>query len=56
MPYNLLSDLTQEKKNWEIKVRIVRIWESTNPASNNEVMSLDCMLLDEKVCIFHTFL
>lgn len=49
MDYHLLSDLTLDNKGWRIKIRITRIWDSVNPTLNNQLISLDCIIVDEKV-------
>lgn len=47
--YHLLFDLSLEDKKLRIKVRITRIWDSVNPMLNNELMSVDCVMVDKKV-------
>ena len=47
--YNLLDEIDTEKDDWTIKVRVTRMWEVLNIKTNNELMSVDLVLLDEKV-------
>ena len=47
--YNLLDEIDTEKHNWNIRVRVTRMWEVLNIKTNNELMSVDLVLLDEKV-------
>ena len=47
--YNLLDEIDTEKDDWNIKVRVTRMWEVLNIKTNNELISVDLVLLDEKV-------
>ena len=47
--YNLLDEINTEKDDWNIRVRVTRMWEVLNIKTNNELMSIDLVLLDEKV-------
>ena len=47
--YNLLDEVDSEKDDWDIRVRVTRMWEVLNIKTNNELMSVDLVLLDEKV-------
>ena len=47
--YNLLDEIDTKKDNWNIRVRVTRMWEVLNIKTNNELMSVDLVLLDEKV-------
>ena len=47
--YNLLDEIDTEKDDWNIRVRVTRMWEVLNIKTNNELMSVDLVLLDEKV-------
>ena len=49
MEYSLLSDLSLQRQNRRIKVRIERIWDSINPKVDNQLLSVDCILIDEKI-------
>ena len=47
--YNLLDEIDTKKDDWNIRVRVTRMWENLNIKTNNELMSVDLVLLDEKV-------
>ena len=47
--YNLLDEVDSEKDDWDIRVRVTRMWEVLNIKTNNQIMSVDLVLLDEKV-------
>lgn len=47
--YNLLDEIDTEKDDWNIRVRVTRMWKVLNIKTNNELMSVDLVLLDEKV-------
>lgn len=51
MAYNYLSDLKGDAENWVVRVRICRLWESIS-AKDNSLLSLDMILIDEKVNYF----
>jgi hypothetical protein len=54
MTYTNLGDLNKNGQTWNIKVKVIRLWESVNNKTE-ELMSLDMILMDEKVT-FHLFL
>ena len=47
--YNLLDEIDTKKDDWNIRVGVTRMWEVLNIKTNNELMSVDLVLLDEKV-------
>ena len=47
--YNLLDEIDSEKDDWDIRVRVTRMWEVLNIKTNNQLMSVELVLLDEKV-------
>ena len=47
--YNLFDEIDTKKDDWNIRVRVTRMWEVLNIKTNNELMSVDLVLLDEKV-------
>jgi hypothetical protein len=49
MTFKKLRQLTTNGQSWKVIVKVVRMWESINFASN-ELMSLDMILIDEQVC------
>ncbi|KAL0012996.1 hypothetical protein SO802_000065 [Lithocarpus litseifolius] len=51
--YNLLDEIDTKKDDWNIKVRVTRMWEVLNIKTNNELMSVDLVLLDEKDNLIH---
>ena len=54
MTYKKIRQLTTVGQSWNIKVRVIRIWESINLATD-ELMSLDMILMDEQVLFFATY-
>ncbi|XP_044957918.1 uncharacterized protein LOC123408967 [Hordeum vulgare subsp. vulgare] len=52
MAYDMLHDITKEKDSWKVKVRIMRLWDAIN-LNNNELISLDMILLDEEGTMIH---
>jgi hypothetical protein len=54
MTYTNLGDLNKNGQTWNIKVKVIRLWESVNNKTE-ELMSLDMILMDEKVT-FYLFL
>ena len=44
-----MDEIDTEKDNWNIKVRVTRMWEVLNIKTTNEIISVDLVLLDEKV-------
>ena len=51
MAYKKLSNLTTRGQNWNIQVKVMRMWDSVNPTTN-ELISLDMILMYEHV--YHT--
>ena len=54
MTYKKLSDLTTKGQTWSIKVKVIRVWDSINNATD-ELISMDMILMDEQV-IFYKFI
>ena len=54
MTYKKLSDLTTKGQMWSIKVKVIRVWDSINNATD-ELISMDMILMDEQV-IFYKFI
>jgi hypothetical protein len=46
MAYKNLSDLNKNGQTWNIKVKVMRLWESVNKKTE-ELMSFDMLLMDE---------
>ncbi|XP_060968380.1 uncharacterized protein LOC133035947 [Cannabis sativa] len=53
MEYSFLQDLNNDNDSWMIRIRICRIWESTNTKKNDELISLDMIFIDEKENVMH---
>lgn len=49
MDYNLLDELNARGDNWAIKVQAFWILKAVNLKMNNELISLDMILVDEQV-------
>uniref|UniRef100_A0A0E0BEG0 Replication factor A C-terminal domain-containing protein n=1 Tax=Oryza glumipatula TaxID=40148 RepID=A0A0E0BEG0_9ORYZ len=47
MVYKKLSELTTRRHTWNIKVKVMRLWDSVNSATD-ELLSLDMILMDEQ--------
>ena len=50
MAYDMLHEISNQKDSWKVKVRIIRLWDAIN-LNSNELISLDMILLDEKVSL-----
>jgi hypothetical protein len=48
MGYNLIKQLSNEKDNWKLRIRLSRMWNAIN-RKNLELISVDLVLIDEKV-------
>ena len=48
MTYKKLSDLTTKGQTWSIKVKVIRVWDSINNATD-ELISMNMILMDEHV-------
>ena len=48
MGYNLIKQLSNEKDNWKLRVRLSRMWNAVN-RKNSELISVDLVLIDENV-------
>ena len=48
MTYKKLSDLTTKGQTWSIKVKVTRVWDSINNATD-ELIRMDMILMDEHV-------
>ena len=48
MDYNLIKQLSNEKDNWKLRVRLSRLWNAVN-RKKSELISVDLVLIDEKV-------
>ena len=48
MTYKKLTNLTTKGQTWSIKVKVIRVWNSINNATD-ELISMDMILMDEHV-------
>ncbi|OAY84245.1 hypothetical protein ACMD2_05465 [Ananas comosus] len=48
MEFVLLKQLSLTQHHCKIRVRVSRIWESTTPLNKNNILSLDCLLIDDE--------
>nr|CAD1818325.1 unnamed protein product [Ananas comosus var. bracteatus] len=48
MTFTLLKELHSVQRQTKIKVRISRIWEAKTPLLKNDILSLECLLIDEE--------
>ena len=55
MTYKKLSDLTTKGQIWSIKVKVIRVWDSINNATD-KLISMDMILMDEQVIFLPIFL
>ena len=46
--YSFIHQLSIEKANWQVKVRVTRMWDCYN-MNNSSFLSHDMFLIDEKV-------
>ena len=52
--YKFLENIQLKRCQQKIGGRVLRVWIAKNPKRNNEIISLNFLLLDEKFC-FHTY-
>ncbi|XP_031280327.1 replication protein A 70 kDa DNA-binding subunit B-like [Pistacia vera] len=53
MSYCSLKDLNQSRDDWIIIARVIRCWECINFKMNNDVFSIDMVLMDEQSNVMH---
>jgi len=49
MEYTNLKQILRDKDNSKVKVRVLRMWDAINIANNNDLISLDMILVDTEV-------
>ena len=49
MEYTTLKQISRDKDNSKVKVRVLRMWDAINIANNHDLISLDMILVDEEV-------
>ncbi|KAK4591323.1 hypothetical protein RGQ29_021498 [Quercus rubra] len=53
MEYTTLKQISREKDNSKVKVRVLRMWDAINIANNHDLLSLDMILVDEEGTLIH---
>ena len=48
---NYFLEISDDKNEWKIKVKVSQLWNAINFKSNNELMRVDMVLFDEKVSL-----
>ena len=49
MEYTTLNQISRDKDNSKVKVRVLRMWDAINIANNHDLISLDMILVDKEV-------
>ena len=52
MAYTPLNQISVEKDNWNVKIRVIRMWDAINTANDHEIISLDMIMVDREVIIY----
>ena len=47
-----LHQISVEKDNWNVKIRVIRMWDAINIANDHEIISLDMIMVDREVIIY----
>ncbi|KAM7265763.1 hypothetical protein ACFE04_003446 [Oxalis oulophora] len=53
MPYNFINDVDASRDDWNIKVRLSRLWDVYNMQNEDDQFYIEMILLDEKGSPFH---
>ncbi|KAL0000439.1 hypothetical protein SO802_014220, partial [Lithocarpus litseifolius] len=53
MEYITLKQISRDKNNSKVKVRVLRMWDAINIANNHDLISLDMVLVDEERTLIH---
>ncbi|KAL0009760.1 hypothetical protein SO802_004868 [Lithocarpus litseifolius] len=48
MEYTTLKQISRDKDNFKVKVRVLRMWDAINIANNHDLISLDMILIDKE--------
>lgn len=56
MEYHFLQNLSAQREDWFIKVRVVRLWNAFTTQNDQEPIFLEMILLDEEVIYCNYFL
>ncbi|XP_075633419.1 uncharacterized protein LOC142605877 [Castanea sativa] len=49
MEYTTLKEISRDKENLKVKVRVLRMWDAVNRANDHDLISLDMILVDKEV-------
>ncbi|KAM4072481.1 hypothetical protein ACB094_11G141100 [Castanea mollissima] len=53
MEYTTLKQISRDKDNSKLKVRVLRMWDAINIANNHDLISLDMILVDKEGTLIH---
>ncbi|XP_030969013.1 replication protein A 70 kDa DNA-binding subunit A-like isoform X2 [Quercus lobata] len=53
MEYTNLKQILRDKDNSKVKVKVLRTWDAINIANNNDLISLDMILVDKEGTLIH---
>ncbi|KAL0004896.1 hypothetical protein SO802_012457, partial [Lithocarpus litseifolius] len=53
MEYTTLKQISWDKDNFKVKVRVLRMWDAINIANNHDLISLDMILVDKEGTLIH---
>ncbi|KAF3957186.1 hypothetical protein CMV_017780 [Castanea mollissima] len=53
MEYTTLKQISRDKDNSKLKVRVIRMWDAINIANNHDLISLDMILVDKEGTLIH---
>ncbi|KAL4599794.1 hypothetical protein ACB092_11G152200 [Castanea dentata] len=53
MEYTTLKQISRDKDNSKLKVRVLRMWDAINIANNLDLISLDMILVDKEGTLIH---
>ena len=49
MEYTALKQISSDKDNSQVKIRVLRMWDAINITNNHDLISLDMILVDKEV-------
>ncbi|PNT66151.1 hypothetical protein BRADI_3g07785v3 [Brachypodium distachyon] len=55
VPYSLLRELNDDSEDWRVRVRVARLWEQRDFATDDELIHLHFVVVDEKAGGMHGF-
>nr|XP_023899950.1 replication protein A 70 kDa DNA-binding subunit A-like [Quercus suber] len=53
MEYTTLKQISRDKDNSKVKVRVLRMWDAINIANNHDLINLDMVLVDTEGTLIH---